>query len=148
MDLHGLAVFKPDGEILNNLSLIGKRLGRIHDALGNAALRGDKDLLGGDVRIEIVAEQGIFAAALELGFGDHAHTEIRAVGAVIFQRFDVQCVEVGAAVGQILVVLLPRLHGVVRDAGGCHSFSMACPFGSSGKSFFAHAAPGTAAMHH
>ena len=29
-----------------------------------------------------------------------------------------------------------------------HSFSMALPFGRPGKSFFAQAAPGTAAMHH
>ena len=118
MNLDGLAVFKANGEILDELSLIGQRLGRIDDALRHAALRGNKDLLRGDVGVKIVAEQGGFPAALEFRILNHAHAEIRAVGAAVFQRFDAERVEIGAAPRKIIVMLLPRLHGVVRDAGG------------------------------
>ena len=116
--LDGLAVFKADGEILDELPLIRQRLGRIDDALGLAAHRGDEDLLGGDVRVKEDPLQGIFAAALELRLGDHADAEIRAVAAVVLKLGQAQAVEIGAALGKILVVLLPRLHGVVRHARG------------------------------
>ena len=99
-------------------TLYAQWLGRIDDALCNAALRGNKDLLGGDVRIEVMSEQACFTAALEFGVLDHADAEIRAVRAAVDQRLDAEAVEVGAALGKVFVVRLPRGDGVVAHARG------------------------------
>ena len=52
LDLDGLAVFKADREVLDQLAVVGQRLGGVDDALSLAAHRRDEALLGGDIGIE------------------------------------------------------------------------------------------------
>ena len=118
--LHGLALVESDPEAVDELTLIAQGLGGVDNALRLAAHGGDKALLRGDIGVEDDALQALFAAAAELGLGDHAHLKIGAVGALVAQLPDVQAVEVGAAVVHILVVGVPVGHGVAlqRTAGG------------------------------
>ena len=114
----GLALVEADPEAVDQLTLVGKRLRRIDDALGHAAHRGDEAFLGRDVGVEEDALQARLAAAAELRLGDHADGKVGAVGRFVAQLADVQAVEIFAAVMQVLVVLFPRLDGVVGHAGG------------------------------
>ena len=117
MDLHGLAALKADGEILDELALVGQGLGGVDDALGFAPHGRDKDLLRGDVGVKEDVVQRIFTAALEFSLWDHADPQVRAVAALVDQRFNVQAVEIGAAGSQIVVVGFPGCNGVLVDAG-------------------------------
>ena len=114
----GLALVEADPEAVDQLTLVGKRLRRIDDALGHTAHRGDEAFLGRDVGVEEDALQARLAAAAELRLGDHADGKIGAVGRFVAQLADVQAVEIFAAVMQVLVVLFPCLDGVVGHAGG------------------------------
>ena len=120
MPLHGLALVEPDPEVLDELALIAQGLGGVDDALGLAPHGGDEALLRGDIGVKDDAPQALFAAAAELGLGDHAHLKIGAVGALVAQLPDVQAVEIGAALLHVPVVGLPVGHGVAlqRTAGG------------------------------
>ena len=117
MDLYGLAALKAHGEALDQLALIGKGLGGIHDALGLAPHGRNEALLRGDVGIEENALPVGLAAAAEPGFFDHAHSQVRAVGSGIVQRGNAQVVQVGAPVHQVLVMVLPGLHGIPIHTG-------------------------------
>ena len=61
--------------------------------------------------------QARLAAAAELRLGDHADTEIRAVGGTVLQLTDAKAVEIVTAGLEILVVCVPSGDGVVVDAG-------------------------------
>ena len=117
LDLHGLALFKADGEILDELPLIAQGLAGIDDALGFAPLGRDEAFLGRDVGVEEDALQAGVSAALPLAFGDHTHGQVGAVFGGVVQAADMQAVEISAAVMQVGVVLLPRLHRVVGHTG-------------------------------
>jgi len=110
------ALMEADPEAVDQLALVGQGLGRIDDALGLTAHRGNEALLRGNVRVEIDVLQAHLAAAAELRFGNHADCEIGAVGARVVQGADREPVQVAAALGQILVVLLPGRDGVIRHA--------------------------------
>ena len=83
---YGAAVFKADAEVLYQHALEGERARGIDDALRLAGLRRDEHLLAGDVG---VGEDAVYlyalAAADELRLRYQAHTEIRAVGGLVFE---------------------------------------------------------------
>ena len=116
--LHRLALVEPDPEAVDQLALIAEGLGGIDDALGLAPFGRDEALLTGDVGVKDDALQAGLAAAAEPALRDHAHREVGAGGAGIVQLFNMQAVEIGAAVVEILVMRLPRRNGVVVHPGG------------------------------
>ena len=117
--LHRLTLVEADPETVDELPLIAQGLGGVDDPLGHALHGGDEALLRGDVGIEKDALQAGLAAAAELRLRDHAHGEVRAVGALVAQLPDAQTAEVPAPVMEVLVVGLPCRHGVlVHPAGG------------------------------
>ena len=117
--LHRLTLVEADPEAVDELTLIAQGLGGVDNALGHTLHGGDEALLRGDIGIEEDALQAGLAAAAELRLRDHAHGEVRAVGALIAQLSNTQTAEVLAPVVEVLVMGLPRRHGVlVHPAGG------------------------------
>ena len=94
MQLDDLAAGKPKPEALDQLPLVGQRHRGMDNSLCFAALGGDKALLGRDICIEENALAIRIAAALKLCLRDHADTQVRPVAAMVFQRANLQGVEV------------------------------------------------------
>ena len=117
VDLYGLTTLKADGEVLDELSVIGQGLGRVDDAFSLALLGGDKAFLCGNVGVKIDALEGGISATLELAQFHHANTEVGSVGATVFQGLNAQGIQIVATLTQILVVLLPGLNGIVVYTG-------------------------------
>ena len=118
MPLHGLAVFKADAEILDQLAFPAQRHAGHHQAFRLSLHRGNKAFLRGDVRIKEDLLQAGVPAALEFRFRDHAHRKVRSVSGGIVQFLNAQAVKVFAAGSQIRVVILPGLHRIIGYPAG------------------------------
>ena len=102
-----LSPFKAQPEIFDELAAERERLDRVHGALRTAAHGGGEHLFGGDVGVEILAAHRALFAGDELRLGDEAHAQAGAVGAAVFQRFEVQGVDLVALFAQGAVVPHP-----------------------------------------
>ena len=116
--LHGAALFKADGEILDELARIGERLRGVNDALGSAAVGRGEDLLGRHVGIVDNALHRLVASGVELGRRDEADLEIRAVRGMVAQLAEMEIVQILAARLEIAVVLFPVGDGVLAVGAG------------------------------
>ena len=111
--LDSLAVFKTDPEILDQLTLVGQRLGGDHLTLCLALHGRGEDLLGGHVGIEVVALLGVLTAAAPLTLRDQIGAEIGAVGALVGQIVKLLRVEPVATLLEVFVMARPLDDGIV-----------------------------------
>ena len=118
LDLHGAALFKPDGEVLDELALVGERLCCVHDTLGGAAVGRGKDLLGRHIGIVNDALHGRVASGVELSRRDEADFEVRAVRGAVMQLPEMETVQILAARLEIAVVRFPVGDGVLAVGAG------------------------------
>ena len=84
-------------EVLNELTLIRKRLCGIYDTLSLTLLGRNEALLSGNVGVKEDAGLGSFATAAEAALGNKTNGQICAVIGSIVELFNAQAVEVSAA---------------------------------------------------
>ena len=111
---HHTAVFKAQGEILDEHAPVGQGHGGVNHAFRVAASGSGEHLLRGDVGvIPHVLFRQLFRPAAKEHLGHQAHGEVRAGrGAFIDQTAQIQAVEPLAAAAQIVAVRLPVADGV------------------------------------
>ena len=124
VNLYDTTALESHGEILDQLTTIGKRQGGHHKALGTTCLGRGENLFGGNIRIELLATQGMLATAEESALREHSDLEIGSICRLIFQRLNTKAVEILATLAEALVMSLPLSDGIqvvsvlVNHAGG------------------------------
>ena len=118
--LHYPALFKAQGEILNEHAPVGQGHGGVNHALRIAAFRGSEHLFGGDVGIipHVLVRQ-LFRPAAEEHLGHQANGKVRAGGlAFIDQAAQIQGIQPPTAAAQSPAVLLPVGDGILSVRPG------------------------------
>ena len=109
VNLHRLAVLKADPEVFDQLAVVGKRLGRVDNAVRHALLRRGKHLLGGHIRVveKPFFTQQLLRAPHKERVVQQSDPEIGAVRGPVLQSGQPQAVEIVTTGVEIVVVRLP-----------------------------------------